>query len=267
MKKIGYYSSELRTYIESFSKWGTSLNNAIEAGRPHLFDFEYQFFNNDIGEKTRFETIFIKNFYTREIEFESISLFKLELELLFNLRMPGWTKLYQSTVIDYDMLNDTKATVTRVREDTTEANTTQQLNGERDASFNTDDTTRTEVSDDTVTINKQLTSDLPQHTVAVSSAGMYGRDYVENNGSNTTAGNTTTNNTSGGGNKEKTVNTGTTDNKQKNVGNETETREGAFGGKSFNEKIADYRANIINVYEIIFKECEILFCKVRPPIY
>lgn len=98
------YTMELREYIEMFSQdeENLSFNERIKIGRPKLFDFDYPIFDNDY--KNVFETNFIKNFYMREIGFETEGLFKFRLETWLNINMPYFNKLFESELIKFDPL-------------------------------------------------------------------------------------------------------------------------------------------------------------------
>lgn len=95
---------QLREYIESFSYGEETLNHRerIEKGRSKLFDFNYPIF--DPNYKAVFETNFIRNFYMREIGFESEGLFKFQLETWLLINMPYYNKLFESELIKYDPL-------------------------------------------------------------------------------------------------------------------------------------------------------------------
>lgn len=102
---------ELRRYIESFTQYQDpkpSLPERIEEGRKQLFDFDYPFFDDDY--KSVFETNFIRSFYFREIGFDVMDRFKFELENYMRLNMSYWNKLFESELIEYDVLTNYKLT-------------------------------------------------------------------------------------------------------------------------------------------------------------
>jgi len=96
---------QLREYIEQFSQdERMPTRNRIEEGRQHLFDFEYPFFDEDY--RNVFETNFIRNFYMREIGFETEGLFKFQLETWLEINMPYYNKLFESELLQYDVLTN-----------------------------------------------------------------------------------------------------------------------------------------------------------------
>jgi len=98
------YTMQLREYIESYSQDNEMLSNRdrIKIGREKLFDFEYPIFDKDY--KAVFETNFIRNFYMREIGFESEGLFKFQLETWLLINMPYYNKLFESELIKFNPL-------------------------------------------------------------------------------------------------------------------------------------------------------------------
>jgi hypothetical protein len=103
------YTTELKTFFDNLPiNDNPSLSNkqVIENGRPYLFDFEYPIF--DESYRKIFETHFIRNFYMRQIGFETIGLFKFQLETWLIINMPYFNKLFESELIQYDPLTNIK---------------------------------------------------------------------------------------------------------------------------------------------------------------
>lgn len=195
---------ELRRYIESFSQYTIpkpNTNTKIELGRTHLFDFDYSFFDDDY--KKVFETNFIRHFYFREIGFDVMERFKFELENYMRLNVHYWNKLFESELIDYEILENYKMTdeykrnVDKNQDVDNKQNTTNVSDGKLDANGNVtatgetttntiDNSTASGISDsDTTneniavtdsnakTTNDEVYSDTPQSALS-------GRDYATN---------------------------------------------------------------------------------------
>lgn len=145
------YTATLQNIFESFDvNEDENLSNAqvIENGRPELFDFDYPIF--DPSYKNVFETHFIRNFYIRQIGFETYGLFKFQLETWLNIHMPYFNKIFESELIQYNPLTNFKLdetnsrTVEKNQSDSkttsktknTEVETT--VNSETDSSINRD---------------------------------------------------------------------------------------------------------------------------------
>lgn len=98
------YTMQLREIFEHYSQDELTLNTTqiIEKGREKLFDFPYPMF--DEAYRNVFETNFIKNFYMREIGFETEGLFKFRLDTWLNINMPYFNKLYESELLKFNPL-------------------------------------------------------------------------------------------------------------------------------------------------------------------
>lgn len=214
---------ELRRYIESFSQYAElkpSIQDRIEIGRTQLFDFEYPFF--DPIYKDVFETNFIRHFYFREIGFDVMERFKFELENYLRINMGYWSKLFESELLDYDVLENYKMTEEYKRN----VDKNQDIDNKQNTTNNTDvdvlangnvvatgesssntkdnstasgqsdsDTTGKTIADtdtNTKTKNDEVFSDTPQSALS-------GRDYATNatftENESDKIGNATTNNT------------------------------------------------------------------------
>ncbi|QWT50667.1 hypothetical protein DLn1_00024 [Bacillus phage DLn1] len=105
---MAMYSLELRRYIDNFSIYDNppkSIKEKIEIGTPHLFDFDYPFF--DETKRKDFERKWVRRFYMTEIGFETIELFKFHLENWMNEKMPYYNQRFKSELIDFDPLMNT----------------------------------------------------------------------------------------------------------------------------------------------------------------
>jgi hypothetical protein len=103
------YTTPLRSFFENLpenSNQSLPHRQVIENGRSKLFDFDYPVF--DESYKNVFETHFIRNFYMREIGFETFGLFKFQLESWLLINMPYWNKMFESELLKYDPLTNSK---------------------------------------------------------------------------------------------------------------------------------------------------------------
>lgn len=139
------YTDTLQNIFESYEvNHNENLTNkqVIENARPLLFDFEYPIF--DESYKNVFETHFIRNFYIRQIGFDSYGLFKFQLETWLNIHMPYFNKLFESELINYDPLTNfkidetDKRNIDRTQDDTKTSNKSR--NTEVEATINRDQT-------------------------------------------------------------------------------------------------------------------------------
>ena len=105
------YTTEVRSICETYAGLKSSVGygqveEVIAAARERVFDFSYPIF--DTSYKSILETKILKHYYTNEIGFESVGLFKLRLNEAMNRIMPFYNQLYESTLIDYNPMTTTE---------------------------------------------------------------------------------------------------------------------------------------------------------------
>src|SRR5699024_4304578 len=113
---MAMYTMELRNYIEKFSQYDENLtiDERIEIGREKLFDFDNPFF--DENYRDQFERNFINELYMREIGFETEELFKMRLRNWLRKNMGYYNKLFESELLKYDPLSNSKMEVHHTKE-------------------------------------------------------------------------------------------------------------------------------------------------------
>ena len=88
---MAQYTLELRTILKS---------------KDIFKSIDYELYNNEL--KPIFEDKFIKRFYFREIGVETVSRFLINLEQTLNEIMPYYKQLYDTTLLKYEILNNTE---------------------------------------------------------------------------------------------------------------------------------------------------------------
>lgn len=101
------YTTEVRYICETDaglkeSKGYDSVNEIITNSRTKIFNFDYPIF--DSNYKSILETKILKHYYTREIGFETVGLWKLKLDTKMNEIMPYYNQLYKSTLLEFNPL-------------------------------------------------------------------------------------------------------------------------------------------------------------------
>jgi hypothetical protein len=249
------YTMQLREYIEMFSQELTlSTRDKIETGRTKLFDFDYPIF--DPLYKKVFETHFIRKFYTREIGFETEGLFKFQLETWLVINMPYFNKLFESELIKFDPLTNSKMDVTHnVKKDTA-----QTQKGTMDG---TSDSTNLQNTNGSLTednFDRQLDSNNPDSRLSITAndgQGVieYANSIKENNENNSK---TSTNRVTGEGNDTTNV-TSTSDATINETEDFVESRIGKVGNQSYSKMMNEYRESLLRVENKIFAEMQELF--------
>ena len=206
------YTMELRTIIEQPTQYQSiPMRERIEEGRKKLFDFDYPIF--DESYRGVFETHFIRNFFMREIGFETEELFKFQLETWLIINMPYFNKLFESELIEFDPLINSSMSVTSnetsnktqndirdmLRNETvdkgTTFNTEQDSTGLTTSSGQTDGTTSIDQTSSgtegttTDDFNRSIESDTPDSRLTITTtdgegAITYASKIVENNENN-----------------------------------------------------------------------------------
>ena len=109
------YTTEVR-YIcehlagETESVGYDNVDSVIEKSRTKIFDFDFPIY--DETYRSVLETKILKRYYTREIGFETVGLWKLWLNKRLNEIMPYYNQLYKSALLEFNPLYDVDYTVT-----------------------------------------------------------------------------------------------------------------------------------------------------------
>lgn len=115
------YTTEIRFVCETMAGLDESasysnVKEILNISAPKIFDFDFPIF--DDAYRLPLETKILRHYYTREIGFETVGLFKLKLETKLNEIMPYYNQLYESALIKFNpMYNiDTERTYNKKNE-------------------------------------------------------------------------------------------------------------------------------------------------------
>lgn len=252
------FTAELREFFDQYYVDPMTTSQLIEAGRAHLFDFTYPLYNAAI--KSDFETHIIRQFFFREIGFDTFGIFKFRLENWLNLNMPYFNKMYlsvpfedQKSPLDNSHRNDTYSKTTNKDNTVTITN----LQKVTDATG----TNASNLNNTSNKFNRDIESNTPdtrlQITTGADGVGVieYASKIDENKSIDTviaTANDTATAKT-----------TDTTNGKTAQTDVETETftedTHGKIGIQSYSHLLKEYRDNIARVDKMLYKEMNELF--------
>lgn len=228
------------TILESIVNPDIDLNNPApevkikdlaKAGRGTIFNFDYPLSNN-VSRET-FETMILNHFLQRRIGFETVTAFRIQLDVKLNEIMPLYNKMFDA-LENWEIFNDGETT-TRTG---TDNRTTQNTNKTSNSLSNESTTNTTDTSD-------RRNSELPQNQLENLRDGSYVTNYNYDTNTNTGNDSSTSQGTS------EATNNGT----DNNVYNETIKRTPA-------DKITilkEMQENIKSIYSLIFKDLECLF--------
>jgi hypothetical protein len=284
------YTTEVRFICENYagltsSVDGDRISDVIEKAREKVFDFDFPIY--DESYRSVLETKILKRYYTREIGFETVGLWKHFLDMRLNEIMPYYNQMYKSTLLEFNPFYDVDLTTDSnrgIKHDETTTRDTNRTSKETSASTTTRTdnlkfTTETE-QESTDTSNSTNSgkvsdkySDTPQNGISNVENGTYltnaritdtedsGTSNSEGNvntsvtGTNTgTQGNTGTATVSGNGNVDED---GTR--KYSNTDEYLEHVKGKRGGDSYSKLLQEYRKTFMNIDVMIIDELGDLF--------
>jgi hypothetical protein len=94
---------QLKNTLNKHTKYRRNENKGSNRSRKNkTIRLYYPIF--DTNYKAIFETHFIRNFYTREIGFETEGLFKFKLENWLSINMGYFNKMFESELLTFDPL-------------------------------------------------------------------------------------------------------------------------------------------------------------------
>lgn len=234
------------TILESIVNYGkdekTKIKNLAKEGRTTIFDFDYPLTNKI--SKEDFECMILNHFLMRRIGFDTVTAFRIQLNVKINEIMPLYNKMFDA-IENWNIFDDGEITERTGTDNRTIDNTTQTNNNTSNTLKNNSETTSEEISD-------RRNSELPQDQLELLRNGSYvsNYNYDQNNGKSTDKSD------SQGESKSNTDNKSNT--KDDNIYQETIKKSPA-------DKIAIYKEvqeNLKSIYGMIFKDLECLFYQV-----
>lgn len=209
----------------------TKIKDLAKEGRSTIFDFDYPLSSNVSSET--FETMILNHYMMRRIGFDTVTAFKLQLNVKLNEIMPIYNKMFDA-LQNWDIFSDGEKQ-TRSGFDNRDSNLKSENINNLENNSNTN----------TTTTSDNRSSDTPQNQLEDVKNGNYVTQY-----SYDTNINSGTDNSTSVGNSKTNSNTS-----EKNNYEETITRTPA-------DKISilkDMQTNIKNIYTMIFDELDVLF--------
>lgn len=249
----------LYSIMESIVNYGTDdktkIKDLADASRETIFNFNYPLSTHIL--KKDFETMILNHFIDRRIGFETMTLFRIKLNVKLNEIMPVYNKMFDM-MDGWDLFSDGEE-INRIVTDSREINNTQSQEIDATNTNSSQSSTTTQNSSQTSSNNTKdiRKSDTPQNELTDVQNGSYVTDYEYNTGSGT---GTDTSSGTGSGSSSGT----TTEDRNISVTGET-TNEGNLQetiSKSQHNKLQVYTEFIEkrkHIYSMIFKELECLF--------
>lgn len=125
------YTTEVRYICEKAagfdeSKGYADVDTIISESLDKIFSFTFPIFDDNY--KDVLCTKILRHYYTREIGFETVGLWKLKLETLMNEIMPYYNQLYESELIKFNPLYDVDLHTTNAGNKNTDSTTEENMN-------------------------------------------------------------------------------------------------------------------------------------------
>jgi hypothetical protein len=249
------YTITLKEIVDLYALDGaTNLRDKIELARTKIFDFEYPFF--DETKRKDFETDFIRNFFMREIGFETEEYWKFQLENYLRINMGYWNNMFKSELIQFDPLNNTKT------DSSHDVTNDQTMNGSSEtkgsSTGNSSQNTNANVTEDD--FQRRIQSDTPDTRLALTTNDGQGVIEYANNIEEDNANNTKASNSSALGSSTETSDATSTANQTTNEKESAVShKEGKIGVQSFSKMLQEYRETFLRIEKEIFREMNQLF--------
>lgn len=209
----------------------TKIRDLAKEGRNVIFNFDYPL--SSYINKEDFETMILNHFLQRRIGFETVTAFRIQLDVKLNEIMPLYNKMFNA-LENWDIFNDGEIS-TRIGSDD---RTSESKNNTSNSLSNHSTTKTNDISD-------RRNSVLPQNRLEDLRNGSYVTNYSYDTNNNNGEDNSTSQGTS------EAINNSTDNNKYQ----ETITRTPS-------DKIAilkEMQENIKSIYTMIFKDLDCLF--------
>ena len=241
----------------------TKIKDLAKEGRSTIFNFDYPL--SEYIEKEKFETMILNHFLQRRIGFETVTAFRIQLDVKLNEIMPLYNKMFNA-LENWEIFNDGEITTRLGTNNTTSKNTnnTKSENTNNTKTENTNNTSNN-LENTSISSNENISdrrnSDLPQNQLSELRDGNYVTNYNYDTNNNNINDNSHSEGTS------QAINKGTTEITNKETANVTNN------GTNLNEynetikrtptdKIAilkEMQENIKSIYTMIFKDLDCLF--------
>lgn len=149
------------------------IKDLAKYGRTKVFDFDYPL--SEKVNKEEFESLILNKFMMRRIGFDTLTAFKIQLNVKLNEIMPVYNKMFDF-LDGWDIFNDGEITT-------------------RDRNYNGNSTINSNTGMNTRNISDRRNSELPQNDIANVQDGRYMTDYNldTDTGESTSSNNTSSN--------------------------------------------------------------------------
>lgn len=269
MIHVSKYTTELRYVCEMYAGLTEStdrsgVENVITNALPKIFDFDFPIF--DENYRAILERKIVYHYYTRELGYETVGLWKLKLQTKLQEIMPYYNKLYESELIEFNPIYTQDITkdknYSRAHTSNTSDNNTRTLNTTKNRTIDHDITIDDTAHNNNSGTDYRLHSDTPQGGLDGVDTEQYLSDAEKliksGNGTNS---NHHTDLMSGNDNERETGTIGDVRTIGENANTVDEYLEHiyGYGGYSPSKLLQEYRDTLLNIDMMIIKDLSKLF--------
>lgn len=234
-------------------RYTLELRQIDQTHNVKIFDFEYDFYDNDL--KKQFEKKFIEHYYFDEIGFETIGRFKQRLKSKLNLIAPYYKQLYvtelESKKVNFLLNKDLKEMF--IREISENENFSNSNSSENTSTGTSTSTSNSNSNSNTIGVEKHI--DTPTKTVLDFENYLTDATKSENNS------NSSSEVTNDVVDKNMNINSmkGQGENEKEQIEKTELISQGNIGTTSTGQLLESWRKVLINIDMMIIEECEDLF--------
>lgn len=230
-----------------------------KVSRETIFNFEYPLSTN--VNKEDFECMILNHYMMRRINFDTVTLFNIQLNVKLNSIMPKYNKMF-------DMLENWKPfedgeKQTHTSSDTRNIENTENRQNNATTNIENSNTTNNTLENESTTTGNNTSdnrfSNTPQNNIQNVKDGKYITEYRYTQDNSTTSDNSTSQG-------ESTSNSNGTTTENRNENNTSNTKDTNILNETWSKTIADkislykeYQDTIQNIYDMIFSELDCLF--------
>lgn len=207
------------------------IKDLAKVGRSTIFNFDYPLSSK--VDKEKFECMILNHFLQRRIGFETVTAFRIQLDVKLNEIMPFYNKMFDA-LENWEIFNDGEVT-TRTGKDN---RTSESTNNTSNQMSNHSTTSTADISD-------RRNSELPQNQLEDLRNGSYVTNYNYDTNTNNGEDNSTSQGTS------QAQNNGTDVNEYNETIKRTPTDKIAI--------LKEMQENVKTIYSMIFKDLDCLF--------
>ena len=254
------------------AKYTIDLYTLLKDDNFKIFNFDYDFYTDDLNIKQTFESKFIDRYMFNEIGFETVARFKHYLKERLNSVAPYYKQLYytelESKNIKFLLNKDLTETFIKDVENETSSSINNTIRNTNNLTSNiTEDNTNKVIditSENTETNSKESNLDNGNADLGLNQGNLTGVSSVNNNNTINNDISTTDNKTTV--NTSSIVDTGEVNNSTTGSNREKETTklisQGNIGVTSSAELLKQWREVLINIDNMIIDECKDLFMQI-----